>query len=318
VLGSFYNLGERRLATRFQKYTLAIALLIVTSGCVGSDYRYGLHHLGGPFEQACVVELDHPITVDGEHLHVDRIERFVQAPRERARKMMGRTEPNQEFLREQAVDEAVRYLESNGLSDVHVDVRCYQPRQQWQRLVENDRIGPIWKYTAGSLNVVAYSLFPRRAFRSDRYSPFTNTLSINSTNSASALFQAAQAKQYHGQKWLGTYSVAQKAPIVPLVHLSKVSSDVLTYAHANHRSELAQELYPVAYSKLGSAVVSGVVFFFPVRTDVPFITSPIIKLTSRATGRLAGKLAADQYAGELANDPEALESDVQKDVRVED
>ena len=243
-------------------------------------------------------ELQQPISIGGDHPVVDRIEKFVQSPKRFINKIRQKTPVNSNELQAKAVSEAEEYLVANGLDDVFINVRRYEPREQWERLRENDRIGPVWKYTAGSLNVIGYSLFPKRAFHSDSFSPYTNTLSINSSSPAKAIFQAAQAKQYRKQKWLGTYSVAQKAPIVPLLHISEVSSDALSYARARDRDDLANELYPLAYSKLGSAAISGVVFFFPIRTDVPFITSPLIKAASRSTGRLAGKLIADRQQAE--------------------
>ena len=232
----------------------------------------------------------------------------MQAPRQLLRQGLGKTDDSESSageLRSQAVALAQQYLAENGLHDIFIDQRRYEPSEQWQRLQANDRISPFWKYTAGTLDVMGYTLLPRRALHSDVYSPFTNTLSINSTDPTQALYQAARAKEYRKQRWLGTYAALQRAPFVSLLHHAGAATDVFSYAQVSDRADLTRELYPDTYSELGSAVVSDALFLVPLPADAPPLTSPIARLMGGTTGRLMGKFVASRQATKNPGDPAA-------------
>jgi hypothetical protein len=278
---------------------LLLILIVVglSSGCARQQYRYGLRTSETLSDVPCVCDAENPIAIGGEHPFVDRVEKFVQAPRQFIRKHLRHesqlanaapdSQPN-------AIEASTAYLRANGLDDVYIDVRRYEPREQWQRLKDNDRISPVWKYTAGSLNVLAYTLLPRRAFHIDSYSPYTNTLSINSDRIPNAIFAAAEAKEYRDQRLPGVYAVLQKAPLFPLIHNANVSSDVLTYVHVHEQWDLADDLYPRAYSKMASSAISEALFFVPLPADLPPVTAPIARLAGRQIGRATGKVMAEK------------------------
>jgi hypothetical protein len=266
-------------------------------GCARQQYQYGLRTSKTISNVPCQCEFENPISVGGEHPVVDRIENFVQAPRRFIRERRQKQEPAAIITddpQQAAIDVSSRYLRANGLDDVYIDVRRYEPREQWQRLKDNDRISPVWKYTAGSLNVLTYTLFPRRAFHIDSYSPYTNTLSLNSDRMPNAIFAAAEAKEYRDQRWPGVYAVLQRAPLVPLIHSANVSTDVLTYVHLNEQQELADQVYPRAYSKIASSAVSEALFFVPLPADLPPLTTPIAKVAGLSIGRATGKAMAER------------------------
>jgi hypothetical protein len=283
---------KSRLEMR-QGWLVLVVVVGCFSGCARQQYQYGLKSDSTLSAVPCDCEFDNSLAIGGEHPLVDRIETVVQAPRrfiERRRQGTG-MEPSDES----AIEVATAYLRSNGLDDVYIDVRRYEPREQWKRLRENDRISPVWKYTAGSLNVLSYSLLPRRAFHIDSYSPYTNTLSINSDRVSHAMFAAAEAKEYRDQKLPGVYAVMQNAPVFPLIHTANVTSDVLTYVRVHERWDLAEQVYPRAYAKVASSAVSEALFFVPLPADLPPVTAPIARIAGRSIGRATGKALAERH-----------------------
>lgn len=273
-------------------FPLTALMILVSGGCVQSQYRYGVQN-GGTLMP--VSPSGNHIAVGGDHPVVDRVEKVVQSPRRTLRKWLGKDEPTAEEIIEQrseAIGLAQGYLAINELDDVYIDVRRYEPGEQWERLKANDRISDFWKYTAGTLDIVGYALLPRRAFHSDHYSPFTNTLSLNSTDRLDSLYESGLAKQFRKQRFLGTYAVAQRLPLVPLLHHANVSSDVLTYARETEDWELEEDLYPAAYSQIGRAAVSEAFIVMPAVADEPFYVGGLIRATGGAVGHAAGKSVA--------------------------
>ena len=279
---------------RSQFYFITVAVLLgsfLSVGCVSEQYRYGVNATQPvPFPATA-----NEIAFDGDHPFVDRVEAVVQAPRRLVRRMVGRvprTAMERRELRQQAAGLSQSYLSANNLTDIYIDVRRYEPTKQWNRIRENNRIAPLWKYTGGTLAWLNYTLIPRRALRSDRYDVFANTLSINSSRPTSALYQAARAKEFRGHKYLGTYAMLQRAPLVPLFHHARASSDVLSYARATGQSdEMLERLYPTTYSRLASATVSEALFFSPLPDDTPFIVEPVTRIIGRAVGGTIGRIA---------------------------
>jgi hypothetical protein len=200
------------------------------------------------------------------------------------------TNKSEDARREEAVRVSQEYLRENDLDDVYIDVRRYEPGEQWARLYANDRIAPAWKYTGGSLSLIRYSLFPGRAWHRDNYNPYTNTLSINSTKPVRSLLQAGNAKEYRKHKdWLGTYSTAQFLPVFPLVHQWNVSKDIIGYAQANDRWALERKLYPYVYGDLAGSAVSETLGFFPVGKGATQVVAPIaLRVLGTGAGRLTG------------------------------
>lgn len=285
------------------------SMIGIMAGCVRDQYYYGISAKGTHPSVPCAVEANNPIAFGGDHPRVDKIEKVVQAPRRFLKDRFGNKEQaavRPEQSRQEAVAVSQQYLIDNGLNDVCIDARCYEPKEQWRRLRENERVAPFWKYTAGTLDVVGYTLLPKRALHVDVYSPFTNTLSINSTEPCDALFQSARAKEYRKQRWLGTYAVLQHAPVASVIHHVNAASDVLTYAEVRGRSDLIRELYPNTYSEIGSAVVSDVMVFVPI-PNAPPLTTPVAKAAGKVTGRLMGNLMVERNELSATNDPQMHE-----------
>ena len=265
-------------------------------GCVSDTYRYGVDPQLG-HTQPHVSNVLNPISHGVAHPKVDRFESFVQSPKKLVRKLARRPtiDPADEaHQREEAVDLASDYLAANGLNNVYIDVRVYQPREQWERLKSNSSVRPIWKYTGGTLNWLRYTILPMRAFHSDHYDPFTNTLNLNSTQPAEALYESALAKEFqtHRKLGVGAYALLQYVPFVPLYQNVKASSDVLTFSQHHLDGELSDDLYPLTYSRLGSIAVSETLSVVTLSPNAPIFTGPLLRVAGGTAGRSTGATLA--------------------------
>ncbi len=272
--------------------------IAIFSGCIQKSYRFGI---ADPNLFAKLPRTPNLITVGGDHPRIDSIERTVQYPRKAFQSWFppAQSESNPESLRLQTVQSATDYLDDNGLQGVYVDVREYNPREQWNRLRNNTRIAPFWKYTGGTLYHVGYCLFPGRAFHMDSFNGFTNTLSVNSTSPANSVLHAGYVKKLYNQKYPGTYIAANWLPIVPLVRDSSVASDVLTYARVKGDWPLEKELLPQAYGKLGGDTVGQATSLIPGFAYLPFYFTPILKAAGNVAGDATGTLVARQREKQL-------------------
>jgi len=263
------------------------------SGCIQKNYRFGIANQDLVFKLPRTPNL---ITTGGNHPRIDSIERTFQYPGKVFRAWFPASTPeeNPESLRLLAVQTATDYLDDNGLMGVNVDVREYNPREQWSRLKSNTRIAPFWKYTGGTLYHVGYCILPGRAFGMDSYNGFTDTLSINSTSPASSILHAGYVKKLYDQRYPGTYIAANWLPIVPLFRDSSVSSDVLTYARIEGNWPLEKDLLPQTYAQLGGDTVSQATSLIPGVAVLPFYFRPALRIAGSAVGVATGNLVAKQ------------------------
>jgi hypothetical protein len=252
-------------------------------GCASDSYRYG--------QFRAVTAPVPPVVVDrGEaHPQLDRLRNVVEFPRRVLRFGRPDTRPTTQEV-EQTV---VTYLEKNDLTDVAVEVGEYAPSRQWQRLKENERVGPFWKYSVGSLTVVGYSLLPGRVFGTDTYNPFTDTLSINSRNPPRALFEAARAKALRGEQFVGSSVVLSSLPVIRSVADVRQASDVLSYLRAEEQWQLETAAYPQLYAEVGKEAIGLAGWFIPVSVG------PGLGIGGRILGSATGQVVANQRSQEI-------------------
>jgi len=283
-------------------FLLAIASMVSTSGCIQKTYRYGI---ANQELLANLPQTPNLITIGGNHPRIDSIERTVQYPAKVFRKWFPSSKPveDPDVLRLQAVQSATDYLDDNGLKGVNIDVREYNPREQWNRLKNNRSISPFWKYTGGTLCHVGYCVLPGRAFGMDSYYGFTNTLSINSTSPSNSLLQAGYVKKLYDQRYPGTYIAANWLPILPLLRDTSVASDVLTYARLKQEWPLEKDLLPNVYARLGGDTVSQATSLVPGLAYMPFYFRPVLSGVGRAAGGVTGNAIAKRREKQL---PESL------------
>jgi hypothetical protein len=146
------------------------------------------------------------------------------------------------------------YLAANDLSTVKVRLNEYDPFGEWDRLVANKSVGWGWRYTAGTLTWLGYTLLPGRLFGGDDYNPFTNTINLYSDVPAVALHEGGHAKDFAQRKWKGTYAVIYSLPGVPLWHEALATRDALGYLHEFGDIEDEEEGYRILYPAYGTYV----------------------------------------------------------------
>jgi len=275
----------------------AIAISAI-SGCVQPHYWYG-RNADSLLPRDTVISP--PVLIGGPVESMDKVERTIHWPKEAIGSARKRLPSSLSMLRGGPVEEsqhdallaAVQYLEDNNLHDVIVEARHYDPKEQWNRLQANPHIHPFWKYTDGSMRVLAYTMFPTRLYRDDAYNPYTNTLSINSKSRASAVYEAAKAKDFAGAKSPGAYAVSRYLPVVPMQQQIKITSDALTYARAKEDWELEKAMYPFTYSQIASSVMAGGATVAPEIGNAPGVaTAPVFRMAGNATGYSAGRLVS--------------------------
>ena len=154
---------------------------------------------------------------------------------------------------------AVRdYVAANGLTDVKVRLNQYDPKGEWDRLKENKKVHPGWRYTLGTLSLVGYTILPGRVFGGDSYNPFTNTVSLYSDIPAIGIHEAAYAWDNSRQEYRGTYGALQGVDLINTWHETAATREALDYIHANGsetaRREANRVLYPLYGVRVGSSI----------------------------------------------------------------
>jgi hypothetical protein len=125
-------------------------------------------------------------------------------------------------------------------------------------------------------------------FRSDHFDPFTNTLSLNSDNPARAIIESARVKEFQRERLIGpgAYATLQ---FVPLIHETRAASDALGYSQHHLQGRLLDQLYPLAYARIGTAVVSETLSVFTLSPGTPFLVQPLLIGSGNLAGRSIGR-----------------------------
>jgi hypothetical protein len=272
------------------------AALILAGGCANSPYRYGRFHPGDPeglSQEPVVVEYGKP------HKTLDRLAWLTGIP-DRLFTLNSKASSHQ--VSPETIDKLTTYLEENDLTDVLVSVNDYDPKGQWRRLRENDRVAPLWRYSAGTMSWLGYVLIPNRVVGGDYYDPFTNTLNVTSDVPALLLAQAAYAKDIHSRSLPGTYAAVSELPGLSFVRSSRATSDVVGYARLRNNWEDEKEAYQVLYPHVGSQMFGPAAHFVPVAG--PFLSAGGA-LAGHATGRaMTAILEPEPIAADPENDSE--------------
>jgi hypothetical protein len=269
-------------------------------GCsTNKPYRYGrTNESNTPFQTAIASIKDGR----GDHPRLDVLENQLYAPIDALRARLSRSNWTKQILSEQreiAASQAISYLSQNDLSDVHVAWREYDPTDQWRRLWNNEDIHPIWKYTDGSIRIIASTILPERVFRLDRYNPHTKTLHLNSADVSRAVYAAATAKNFLGHPWPGLYAASRYLPIIPAYQHGRIAQDAINYAQNQDNWELERRMYPTAYARVGGSLLSEVYGVAPGTSGMPFFVGPVMSLTGRLFGRGVGKWQANKRQQEI-------------------
>ena len=265
-----------------------VLVLVWCMGCAHQPYRYGA-------TQSSLLPKDSllspVILIGGPVPAMDQMERIVNYPQEAIKKVAPKS-PVSGATSQDALLAAVAYLEDNDLHEVIVEAHHYDPEEQWKRLRANPSIHPGWKYTDGLARVWAYTCFPPRLYRMDTYNPYTKTLSINSSNPASAIYEAAKAKNAMQVTWPGAYAAMRYVPLAPLGQQAMVTQDALGYVRENADPDIEKGMVAYTMSNMTGAAFLGGATIAPQLNDVPLVSVPASRIVGNATGNVAGRLIA--------------------------
>lgn len=183
------------------------------------------------------------------------------------------------------------YLEKNGLDQVKVRLNEYDPLGEWRRLRRNKAVGWGWRYTAGTLTALSYTLLPGRIIGGDNYNPFTNTISLYSDHPAVALHEGGHSKDFGTRKWKGTYAVVTAIPGVSLWPEAIATSDALSYLEAEQNYSGEADAYEVLYPAYATYIAGAATPFMP-------YSDLIIKAGAVIPGHLVGRWKAREVQQE--------------------
>lgn len=252
----------------------------LVSGCANSRYSAAKNESG--------VELHSNVITFGQpNEKLDKAEHVLMSPKRWVQGLRKDTDAVvPPYVREHVSDTVTQYIAANELSGINIDVDVYQPRLQWQRLKSAEHVGPIAKYTLGTFSLLREAILPARMFNQDRYNHYTKTLSLNSHDETSALFESAMVKEHLNAPFTPLATVLQRLPIGTTIARARAGSDSLTWARTEGNSELESELYPFIYS----SVVSEALGDIGVLTDLPinFPERIVARLGARQLGKAVG------------------------------
>lgn len=272
-----------RKATFKRRILLVIGLWLGSQGCANVPYRYSHFHAPDEPRQEIAFEYGEPHKVLDSLAWVTGIW---------SRILTLNSHVNNHELTDETKAKLTAYLEENDLDDVLIRVNQYDPKGEWQRLRANRRIGPGWRYTAGMLYMTHYTLLPGRVFGGDQYSPFTNTMNLNSDVSAIVMHEAAYAKDIRARALPGTYAVVNELPGISLWRHTLGVNDILGYAQANEDWMVERETYRVVYPQMGIHATAPSGFF------VPFWDGFVLTMAGAAAGHVTGQAVLSQRTKE--------------------
>lgn len=284
---------------RVTAWVIALPLFLL-SGCAVSPYHFGRFH---PLEPNGAAVQPVEVVYGKQHKTLDQIGWVVGTP---ARVLTLNKNIDNHQISTETVELLKVYMAENDITDVFVAVNDYDPKGQWRRLRENDRVAPFWRYSVGTLTWMQYTLFPNRVFGGDRYDPYSNSLNLTSDVPALVLSEAAYAKDIHSQRHPGMYAaIVNDLPLLSVWRRAKATSDVLGYAQIGNDWTIEEQAYHVLYPHIGAGAFGLTAHFVPV-------VGPFVTLGGAAVGHVAGRTVSyvqrPESAG-AAGQPRAVEAD---------
>ncbi|HVJ87828.1 MAG TPA: hypothetical protein VM452_19350 [Caulifigura sp.] len=257
-------------ATRFTGARRLVALCFLAAGCAGAPYRFGASDTRGINSSAGRL-----VSQGAESPRLDRLERVLESPS----RLPLIPDPPPDAPGVETLAALEEYLDRNGIGDLHIAIGEYEPRRHWLRIRANRQLNGFWKYPLGSIGWVLQTTIPDRVIDRTFYSPYSNTLVINSDDLPEVLAAAAYAKDIRARTWRGPYALMANLPFVSMVHTVASTSDVLSYARHHDDWELERDSYRRLYPGLGADAASAVI---PVST---IFLNPLVRMGGGLVGR---------------------------------
>ncbi len=259
-----------------------LAMLALLAGCVAPHYEYGASSTRKDYR---LPDGESQIERGRENKFIDGVGWVVGIP---TKIMLLNAKMDNHNISPQTEQELVEYLEKNDLDCVKVRLNQYDPVGEWKRLTKNTQVSAGWRYTAGTLSLLGYTLLPGRIIGGDNYNPFTNTINLYSDHPAVALHEAGHAKDFGQQEWKGTYGVAYSIPVYGLLHEARATNDALSYMEAEGKYDLQADAYKVLYPAYGSHVGGQFSNFIPAPASWAIMAGCVIP------GHIAGRAKANE------------------------
>jgi hypothetical protein len=180
------------------------------------------------------------------------------------------------------------YLERNRLGSVKVRINQYAPGGEWIRLARNRDMPGFFRWTAGALSLVVYTVLPGRVFGGDNYNPYTNTINIYSDIPAVALHEAGHARDFAEKPrgFRGWYALMRILPLAPLYQEARATGDALGYCTDQGLVETEAEAYRVLYPAYMTYVAGEGLRWVPVEPWLQYAAEAVLALPGHVVGRI--------------------------------
>jgi len=271
--------------------------LVYAAGCMPQSYNYGRFREPGNAERP-----PNDVVFGEPDSKLDALAKVVETP---GRILHLSTETPSRELTPETAERLNNYLQRNELDDLHIEIRHHDPAGQWRRLRQNSRISPLWRYTAGAMSLIGYTLFPGRVWGTNCYNPYTDSLSINSNRPLELLQQSAVAKEIRRKRWPGPYAAFTSLPGLALIRQTEATGDVVAYARAENDWETEKQAYRELYPRLVSQGTFGIGPTVSVAFGVVWWVRPILSLGGAVLGRSLGYVMEKRRERERSKDLES-------------
>jgi len=173
-------------------------------------------------------------------------------------------------LPERSEELLLEYLEANGLADkVLIRHNQWAPVDEWRRLRANTDVNAFYRYTIGLYYLGYYTLLPPRLFGGsfvslgDRFNPYTNSISVYTSDVAFLLHEAGHVKDYNQVEKKGTWGAWLEIPVGALIAEYFASSDAVQFVYCTGHPELERSFYRRLIPAYGSYIGGYASYLIP-------------------------------------------------------
>jgi hypothetical protein len=265
---------------RARCFLVFVVLIASTTGCASYPYQFGRARPDALPPQADEFPEPQLVRRGEDHRFLDGVRNTLDKPRQW---WTGEPRPVSFAPRPDTEGALTEYLAANEQFDTQINYHYYSPSERWQRLRNNTRISPVWRYTAGTVNWLGYTVFPGRAWGMTGYDPFSDTLEINSDDVPEVLNAAANAKDITSRRFPGTYAVVTEIPGPSIYRSARAAGDVAGYARHVDDWPLEQDSMRSLYPRVGSEALGAAI------PQADFVEGLILSAVGGVTGRLVAE-----------------------------
>ena len=201
----------------------------------------------------------------------------------------------------------VQYMNQNEMADVHLEFRTETPKEDWQRLKENQQVRPLAKYSLGGIGWVKSYLIRNKFFGINNYDPFTNTLHVNYDNPVGIMRELAEAKLVRQKKFPGLYMVFATLPVTSTISHTEKTNEMIAFAKSKTDWELEKATYRNMYPEMlggTSFLLKGPALFG--FAFLPAYAIPLVKLGGTGVGYAVAEYKIASRQTEIAQNQNSM------------